>query len=194
MRGVRVRATVVIEDSQRAAMTTPSTSTRSTAAERREHLLECAMHEFAQLGYEGGSTERIARAAGISQPYVFRLFGSKLQLFLAVIERCFEETLTMFEEAAAGHTGEPALVKAGLAHLWFVTLHPFDDGNGRIARALTDLALAQGEGQSIRFYAMSVAILADRKGYYRHEAGARDALTMRLDLATRPLRAPVVDA
>ncbi len=59
------------------------------------------------------------------------------------------------------------LLRAGIAHFWFVTLHPFDDGNGRIARALTDLALAQGEGQSIRFYAMSSAILADRKGYYR---------------------------
>lgn len=58
------------------------------------------------------------------------------------------------------------LLRAALVHFWFVTLHPFDDGNGRITRALTDLALAQGEHQSIRFYAMSVAILADRKGYY----------------------------
>ncbi len=60
------------------------------------------------------------------------------------------------------------LLRAAIAHFWFVTLHPFDDGNGRITRALTDLALAQGEQQSIRFYAMSVAILADRKGYYQH--------------------------
>ncbi|MEN0107457.1 MAG: DUF4172 domain-containing protein, partial [Pseudomonas sp.] len=46
-------------------------------------------------------------------------------------------------------------------------LHPFDDGNGRLTRALTDLALAQGERQSIRFYAMSASILDDRAGYYR---------------------------
>ena len=65
------------------------------------------------------------------------------------------------------------LLRAAVAHFWFVTLHPFDDGNGRIARALTDLALAQGEGQSIRFYAMSVAILADRKGYYRQLESAQ---------------------
>lgn len=58
------------------------------------------------------------------------------------------------------------LLRAALAHFWFVTLHPFDDGNGRLTRALTDLALAQGEQQSIRFYAMSVAILAERKAYY----------------------------
>lgn len=59
------------------------------------------------------------------------------------------------------------LIRAGLTHLWFVTLHPFDDGNGRISRALTDLALAQAQPQAIRFHAMSVSILADRSGYYR---------------------------
>ena len=68
-----------------------TTSTRSTAAERREHLLEVALVEFASRGFVGGSTERIAKAAGISQPYVFRLFGSKLQLFLAVLERAYEK-------------------------------------------------------------------------------------------------------
>lgn len=65
------------------------------------------------------------------------------------------------------------LLRAAIAHVWFITLHPFDDGNGRIARALTDLALAQGEAQSIRFYAMSVAILAERKGYYRELESAQ---------------------
>ena len=59
------------------------------------------------------------------------------------------------------------LLRAGIAHFWFVTLHPFDDGNGRLTRAITDLALAQAEDQSIRFYAMSASILADRQGYYR---------------------------
>ncbi|MEE1925472.1 Fic family protein [Pseudomonas sp. 148P] len=59
------------------------------------------------------------------------------------------------------------LLRAGLVHLWFVTLHPFDDGNGRLTRALTDLALAQGEHQAIRFYAMSASILERRQSYYR---------------------------
>ncbi|MGI2260968.1 Fic family protein [Shewanella sp. GXUN23E] len=58
------------------------------------------------------------------------------------------------------------LLRAAITHLWFVTLHPLDDGNGRITRLLTDLALAQAEQQSVRFYAMSVAILANRKSYY----------------------------
>jgi len=58
------------------------------------------------------------------------------------------------------------LLRAAITHLWFVTLHPLDDGNGRITRLLTDLALAQGEKLSIRFYAMSVSILANKKSYY----------------------------
>lgn len=59
------------------------------------------------------------------------------------------------------------LIRAGLAHFWFVTLHPFEDGNGRIARAIADRALAQADQQSIRMYAMSAAILARRDDYYR---------------------------
>ncbi len=58
------------------------------------------------------------------------------------------------------------LIRAGIAHLWLVTLHPFDDGNGRVTRAVTDRALAQAEQQSIRFYSLSAAIMDRRKEYY----------------------------
>lgn len=58
------------------------------------------------------------------------------------------------------------VLKAGVAHLWFVTIHPFDDGNGRIARAIADLCLARSETSSQRFYSMSAQIRAKRKGYY----------------------------
>lgn len=58
------------------------------------------------------------------------------------------------------------VIKAGIAHLWFVTIHPFDDGNGRIARAITDLQLARAEGNFSRFYSMSAEIRLQRKGYY----------------------------
>jgi Fic family protein len=63
-------------------------------------------------------------------------------------------------------TDEPALIKAGLAHLWFVTLHPFDDGNGRIARAVGDLFLARADGTEQRFYSLSAQIQRERKDYY----------------------------
>jgi Fic family protein len=58
------------------------------------------------------------------------------------------------------------LLRAGLAHLWFVTIHPFDDGNGRIARAIADMALAQEEKTGQRFYSMSTQIRRERKQYY----------------------------
>jgi Fic family protein len=61
---------------------------------------------------------------------------------------------------------EPALIRAGLGHLWFVTLHPFDDGNGRIARAIGDLLLARAEGGPQRFYSLSAQIQRERKAYY----------------------------
>jgi Fic family protein len=75
------------------------------------------------------------------------------------------------------HTGD-AVVKAALAHLWFVTLHPFEDGNGRIARAITDMALARSEGSPQRFYSMSAQIRQERNTYYdileRTQSGGSD--------------------
>ncbi|MFA6176932.1 MAG: Fic family protein, partial [Phycisphaerae bacterium] len=61
-----------------------------------------------------------------------------------------------------------SVLKSGLAHLWFVTIHPFEDGNGRIGRAIADMALARADGTSGRFYSMSAQIEAERKQYYLH--------------------------
>ena len=58
------------------------------------------------------------------------------------------------------------VLKAGIAHFWFIIIHPFDDGNGRIGRAITDMLLARAEGSGERFYSMSSQILAERKRYY----------------------------
>jgi Fic family protein len=70
------------------------------------------------------------------------------------------------------------ILKAGLAHFWFVTLHPFDDGNGRIARAIADMALARADGVPQRFYSMSTQIEVERKDYYlqleTHQRGKLD--------------------
>ncbi len=72
-----------------------------------------------------------------------------------------------FLEGFNGDTTIEPVLKAALAHLWFVTIHPFDDGNGRIARAIADMSLARSEGSSQRFYSMSAQIREERGGYYR---------------------------
>lgn len=73
-----------------------------------------------------------------------------------------QDFLTWFNKQ---HSVDPVL-KAGIAHLWFVTIHPFEDGNGRIARAIGDMALARADGVSDRFYSLSSQIEAERKHYY----------------------------
>jgi AcrR family transcriptional regulator len=93
------------------------TTERKTKSERREEILEAALVEFAERGLHGASTEDIARRAGISQPYVFRLFGTKKELFVAVVNRCFRETLEMFGRAAEGLRGEEALEAMGTAYV-----------------------------------------------------------------------------
>ena len=86
-----------------------STATRHTAEERREEVLEAAAEAFARSGLHGTSTEEIATAAGISQPYLFRLFGTKKALYVATVERCMTQTLEIFRVASRGLRGEDAL-------------------------------------------------------------------------------------
>jgi AcrR family transcriptional regulator len=93
-----------------------TTTKRQTAEERREAVLDAARSEFALHGLHGASTDAIARRAGISQPYLFRLFGSKKELYLTAIERCFERTLETFRAAAAGTAGPDALKAIGRAY------------------------------------------------------------------------------
>lgn len=77
-----------------------------------------------------------------------------------------DSEMTRFLEWLNHNGDHPPLIKAGLGHLWFVTLHPFDDGNGRIARAIGDLLLAQADGSPQRFYSLSAQIQRDRNDYY----------------------------
>lgn len=75
-------------------------SPRLSADERRDVIVAAALGEFAARGLDGASTDAIARAAGVSQPYVFQLFGTKRDLFLAVVRHAFERTRIAFEDAA----------------------------------------------------------------------------------------------
>jgi AcrR family transcriptional regulator len=92
------------------------TRERMTADERRELVLEAALSEFAVSGLHGTSTEDVARRAGISQPYLFRLFPTKKGLFLALVERCFRRVEGAFSAAAGDLTGEDALAAMGRAY------------------------------------------------------------------------------
>ncbi len=65
-----------------------------------------------------------------------------------------------------GNAGIDPVLKAAVAHLWFVAIHPFDDGNGRLTRTITDMLLAKADGFPLRFYSMSAEILREEKSYY----------------------------
>src|ERR1700709_1570081 len=93
-----------------------TTTERKSKEERREEILDAALGEFAEKGLHGASTEEIARLAGISQPYVFRIFGTKKELYVAGVARCFRQTLEIMQRAAEGKRGDEALHAIGEAY------------------------------------------------------------------------------
>lgn len=92
--------------------------------------------------------------------------GKERVHFEAPIAKRLDPEMGTFLDWFNGNTEGDWVVKAGLAHLWFVTIHPFEDGNGRIARAIADMALARSEQSSQRFYSMSAQIRQERADYY----------------------------
>jgi AcrR family transcriptional regulator len=103
---------------------TAQATVRKTAGERREAILEAALTEFSQHGFGATSTDAIARAVGISHPYLFRLFRTKKELFIATVERCLADTHTRFEEAGQGLQGEDALEAMGKAYKQMIEEDP----------------------------------------------------------------------
>ena len=89
---------------------------RKSKDERREEILDAAVEIFADKGLHGASTDEIARRAGISQPYIFRLFGTKKELYIAGVSRCFRQTLELMQRAAEGKRGDDALEAIGHAY------------------------------------------------------------------------------
>jgi AcrR family transcriptional regulator len=89
---------------------------RKSAEERREEIVAIAFRHFAEGGYNGTSTEAIAREAGISQPYLFRLFRTKKELFLACSERCFAQVAGVFRDAVEGVPEGERMIAMGHAY------------------------------------------------------------------------------
>jgi len=92
--------------------------------------------------------------------------GKEKVHFQAPDSELLEEEMNRFIDWFNANTELEIVIKAAIAHLWFVTIHPFDDGNGRITRALTDMLLAQSDKSNQRFYSMSAQIRLERKQYY----------------------------
>src|SRR5690606_19859548 len=97
---------------------------------------------------------------------VSRTMGKEKVHFQAPESELVEKEMTRFIDWF-NKSETDLVIKAAIAHLWFVTIHPFDDGNGRITRALTDMLLAQSDKSNQRFYSMSAQIRVERKEYYR---------------------------
>ncbi|MFF9622079.1 TetR/AcrR family transcriptional regulator [Streptomyces griseosporeus] len=97
---------------------------RMSAEERRESVIRAATTEFARGGYHGTSTEAIAKRVGVSQPYLFRLFPGKKAIFVAVAQRCVDDTIRTFEKAAEGLQGEEALHAMGEAYTKVIAEQP----------------------------------------------------------------------
>ena len=94
-----------------------ATATRLSAAERREEIILAAVERFGQTGLHGTSTEAIARDVGVSQPYLFRLFGTKKELFMAALRWAFDHTVERFREAGEAATDQhDAFRRIGLAY------------------------------------------------------------------------------
>lgn len=91
-------------------------SPRMSAEDRREQVIKEAITVFARYGYEGATTAAVAQRVGVSQPYLFRLFPTKKDLFLAASDRNMDDTLRLLRDAAGGKTGSAALEAMGHAY------------------------------------------------------------------------------
>lgn len=120
-------------------------------------------------GYSGLSNIKVGAwrddASGPMQVVSGRIGRQRVHFEAPPADR-LEIEISRFLDWVNGASSEQPLLKAGLGHLWFVTLHPFDDGNGRIARAIGDLLLARADGSPQRFYSLSAQIQRERKAYY----------------------------
>jgi len=92
--------------------------------------------------------------------------GKEEIYFQAPDARVLDEEICNFLKWMQNEKKIDLIIKAALAHLWFITIHPFEDGNGRIARAITDMILAQSDSEAFRFYSVSSQIRKERKQYY----------------------------
>ena len=117
-------------------------------------------------GYSGPYKIEVARYRTGKMQVVSGAMGKEKVHYEAVKPELVKMEMDKFLDWFNNEYNLDPVLKAAIAHFWFIIIHPFDDGNGRIARAITDLLLARAEGSGERFYSMSGQILAERKRYY----------------------------
>jgi Fic family protein len=117
-------------------------------------------------GYSGPYLIEVGRYRTGEMQVVSGAMGKEKVHYEAVKPELVKTEMDMFLDWFNNENSLDPVLKAAIAHFWFIIIHPFDDGNGRIGRALTDMLLARAEGSGERFYSMSSQILAERKLYY----------------------------
>jgi len=127
----------------------------------------CALFPTGRSGMHKITAGRWRDDLGCPMQVVSGVLGKEKVHYQAPDADKIEKEMDVFTDWFNNEHRPDPVIKAGLAHLWFITLHPFEDGNGRIARALTDMLLARGDGISQRFYSMSSQIRSERKEYYK---------------------------
>jgi len=129
-------------------------------------------------GYSGMSKIAVARYRTEEVKIVSGAIGKEKVHYEAVAAKDVKKEMDRFLSWFNGDVIIDDILKSAIAHLWFITIHPFDDGNGRIARAISDMMLARSENSAERFYSLSKQILAERSGYYetlnRAQCGSGD--------------------
>ena len=118
-------------------------------------------------GRSGNSPIRVGQYRNEPMEVVSGSFGRKRVHYRAVAPENVASEMQKFIEWFNNPTVIPSITKSAIAHLWFVSIHPFDDGNGRIARALSDMVLSQMEKSALRFYSLSTEINQEKRAYYR---------------------------
>ena len=117
-------------------------------------------------GYSGPYAIEVGRYRTGEMQVVSGAMGKEKVQYEAVKPKLVKTEMDKFFDWFNNENRLDPVLKAAIAHFWFIIIHPFDDGNGRIGRALTDMLLASAEGSRERFYSMSSQILAERKRYY----------------------------
>ena len=118
-----------------------------------------------ESGYSGHSKIDVARYRSVGMKVISGMFGREKIHFEAPAPERVSQEMKLFLDWLNNENQLDLVLKAAIAHFWFVTIHPFDDGNGRLARAMMDMFLAKSEGSSIRFYSISNQIFKEHKHY-----------------------------